>query len=372
VTGVTRITVLTPPGSGAIATIEVRGPRAWETAVSLFKPAGQPMPQTPRLHRFWFGTLGGDVGDEVILAVTATEPETRVEIHCHGGRRAVEWVADLFRKKGCVREETSTEGSDPSQLLAQAPTVRTASILLDQVNGAFRNAVTGVLELLPKDPVAANQAFGKLSRYGPVGRHLIDPWKVIIAGPPNVGKSSLINALAGFQRAIVSEVAGTTRDVVTVPAAFDGWPVELTDTAGLREAEGLEADGIDRARQAVNRADLILWVLDATREELMLPDAVTLAAECPVLLVLNQSDRAVANAPNRPAEAIAVSALTGAGISVLAAAISSRLVPASPRPGEAVPYTHQLADLIERAEQELTNDRPDAAIHLLRACLPAS
>ena len=66
---------------------------------------------------------------------------------------------------------------------------------------------------------------------------------MVVAGPPNVGKSSLVNALAGYQRAVVSEVAGTTRDVVTVQLAFDGWPVELTDTAGLRDAAGPRSRG---------------------------------------------------------------------------------------------------------------------------------
>ena len=89
---------------------------------------------------------------------------------------------------------------------------------------------------------------------------------MVVAGAPNVGKSSLVNALAGFQRSVVSEIAGTTRDVVSVQLAFDGWPVELTDTAGLREAEGLEAEGVARANRALAEADLVLWVwIGATR-----------------------------------------------------------------------------------------------------------
>src|SRR6185369_14624432 len=127
--------------------------------------------------------------------------------------------------------------------LAHAPTLRTASILLDQLHGAFERGVTRILDLLATNPEAAREPLRELARYAPIGRHLVEPWKVVVAGAPNVGKSSLVNALAGFQRAVVSDIAGTTRDVVSVPVAFDGWPVELTDTAGLREAEGLEAAG---------------------------------------------------------------------------------------------------------------------------------
>src|SRR5205823_6640829 len=81
----------------------------------------------------------------------------------------------------------------------------------------------------------------------------------------NVGKSSLINALAGYQRSIVAPTPGTTRDVVRVPVALDGWPVELLDTAGLRgDAPALEAAGIEQAREQAASADLCVWVLDAT------------------------------------------------------------------------------------------------------------
>lgn len=97
----TRVAVLTPAGTGAIATVAVTGPRAWDIARRHFRPAsGKSLPETPELHRFWFGKLAD--GDEVVLAVKAVGPEPAVEVHCHGGRRVVRWVVELFL--GCGRE----------------------------------------------------------------------------------------------------------------------------------------------------------------------------------------------------------------------------------------------------------------------------
>src|SRR5439155_711085 len=98
-----------------------------------------------------------------------------------------------------------------------------------------------------------------------LGRHLTNPWRVVVAGAPNVGKSSLVNALAGYARCVVSPTPGTTRDVVSTLIAVDGWPIELLDTAGLRlPGENLEQQGIALARAAVESADLCLWVIDAS------------------------------------------------------------------------------------------------------------
>ena len=96
-----------------------------------------------------------------------------------------------------------------------------------------------------------------------IGSRLISGWKVALAGRPNVGKSRLLNALAGYTRAIVDPMPGTTRDLVTVRTSMDGWPVELADTAGLRaSADTIEAEGIRRARAYQAEADLRVLVLD--------------------------------------------------------------------------------------------------------------
>jgi tRNA modification GTPase len=235
--------------------------------------------------------------------------------------------------------------------------VKAASVLLDQYHGAFTRAIESVLADLPN----TYDRLRRLAQLAPVGRHLVEPWRVVIAGPPNVGKSSLVNALAGYQRSIVSPTAGTTRDVVGVNLALDGWPVELSDTAGLRDtAESLEAAGIDRAKRQLAAADAVVWVIDLSEPNPVLPDFT------PDLLVGNKSDLAA------PTETVshAISATTGAGVPELGSAIVTRLVPLAPEPGEAIPFTRALADLVERADTAVTAGTIDTARDLLRECLP--
>lgn len=344
----TVVSLLTPPGTGAIATIEVTGPRAWEVARKLFRPAGKPLPEVPQVNQFWFGTLGSD---ELVLAVTSADT---IEVHCHGGRRVVRWMIEQFLANGCIEGRPSHPSDARGGLLQQAPTLRTASILLDQLNGAFANEVRRVLVIFETSPIEARDPLSCLAQLGnTIGRHLVEPWKVVIAGPPNVGKSSLVNALAGYQRSVVSEVAGTTRDAVSVRTAFEGWPVELIDTAGLREAEGLEAEGITLAEQEVTQADLVLWVIDGTTPELT--SASNAIPSKKLLAVINKSDAITGwgSDPNAGDawEMLLVSALTGEGIATLAAEIISKLVPVAPSPGAAIPFTPQLIELIHQAAE---------------------
>jgi tRNA modification GTPase len=384
--GDTRVSVLTPPGTGAIATVAVAGPRAWGLVRWLVRPAGtRPLPESPELHRVWFGTLGEGTGDEVVLAVTRTEPEPAVEVHCHGGRRVVRWVVEQFTARGCV--ETTQDGeeggsSKPTRrdgwalnALQRAPTLRTASILLDQYHGAFDRAVAGILAHLDAGRLEdARGELGQLAAYARVGRHLVEPWKVVVAGPPNVGKSSLVNALAGYQRAVVSDVAGTTRDVVTTAVAFDGWPVELADTAGLRDAAGLEAAGIDLARRALAEADLIVWLIDGSVPRTIWPEWGTdIPKNQTALLVQTKADL-----PSHPGQESAVhdtlpvSAVTGQGVPGLVSAIARTLVPHQPPAGVGVPFTPQLVDAAEAAHTALSAGRTVDAAGILRATVPSA
>jgi tRNA modification GTPase len=364
----TVVSLLTPPGAGAIAVIEVRGPMAYPLAKRLFAPVGKQLPDAPDAGRFWFGMLGGD---EVVLAVTGADA---IEVHCHGGRRVVRWVIERFTAGG-AEERTPCPPGEGFELLQRAPTLRTASILLDQLNGAFALEVQQLLRLLETDPDSVKELLRRLAELGgTVGRHLIEPWKVVIAGPPNVGKSSLVNALAGYQRAVVSEMAGTTRDAVGVRVAFDGWPVELIDTAGLRDAEGLEAEGIERARAVLGGADLVVWVMDATVQEEVWPDDETFAAvHLPLatgwVVVMNKSDRGLERLPGHPIGAIHLSAATGENVPLLVDWIVWRLVPRAPEPGAGVPFAPALIELVAGASAALAGDHPTEAARLLREAI---
>jgi tRNA modification GTPase len=292
--------LLTPPGRGALATIGLVD--AWPVLRELFRTrAGKELPEVPEPGRHWLGRIGTDMADECVLAVRSTD---RVEAHVHGGEAVTGWLLELLQDKG-VRIGSCEEwlSSKAWRMLAHAPTERTAAILLDQIHG-------------PREPSAERRA-----ALAGVGRHLVEPWRVAVAGEPNVGKSSLVNAIAGHERCVVSPTPGTTRDAVAVRVAIDGWPVELIDTAGVREAsEAVEREGVALARETAAAADLVLWVVDATRE----------AAPAPAgaMVVRNKID--LAGGPG-------VSAVTGEGLEELLTTIARRLVPESPLPGEAVP-----------------------------------
>ncbi len=317
----TRYAVLTPPGTGAIAVLAVSGPDAWPLVLRRFRPAGKPLPQSPTLHAVRLGTLGGGAGDEVVVAVTQVAPAVTVEVHCHGGPQVVRMLCELLEAEGCRRAEwwevARDDGFDVAvlPLLAAAPTVRNASILLDQYHGAFRNAV--------RSPGVNVERLRQLT---PVGAHLVTPWNVVVVGVPNAGKSSIVNAIAGYQRSVVTPIAGTTRDAVRVEVAIDGVAVRLTDTAGLRDtSDPLEAEGVRRATALMATADLVVYVLDGT-DPAPVPDGVT-------LVVWNKADLVAA-----PPGLLGVSATTGQGVRELLSRIVATLEPVQPLPGEAVPY----------------------------------
>lgn len=374
----TLATRLTPPGIAAIATIGLRGPAALQMARGLFRPRTNSRRELPdRLEpgQIWLGRFGAEAADEVVLAIKQAEPVPWVEVHCHGGQLVVALLLDTLVQRGartCNALEflDSLTPRNPWRDLAQrrlphAPTTRTAALLLSQCDGHLGTVLEMILSLPEGQPEATEALLGALARHAPVGRHLVEPWQVTVAGAPNVGKSSLVNALAGYQRSIVSPTPGTTRDVVTTAIALDGWPVELADTAGLRQVSGaLEGQGIERARTAAATADLCLWVLDASAEPLW-PDV----SPQGVLLLVNKTDLPPAWDLSRAAGAVHVSARTGAGIPELCDAIARRLVPDPPGPRDGIPFTPELCDAIEQAYAHLTAGRIDETRYVLTGLL---
>jgi tRNA modification GTPase len=177
----------------------------------------------------------------------------------------------------------------------------------------------------------------QLLQFASLGLHLTQPWQVVVAGPPNVGKSSLINAIMGFERTVVWDQPGTTRDVVAVQTAIDGWPVQLSDTAGLRVSDDiLESLGVQQAWERIRTCDLVVLVVDATRhkaEEIrslfeLIPSS---------LLVINKCDLAEVEFDEE--DHVVVSAITGQGMDHLLQSIQRRLIPKPPDAEQAMPWT---------------------------------
>ncbi|HTU91128.1 MAG TPA: GTPase [Gemmataceae bacterium] len=353
----TWIACLTTPGQSALATLGLYGPRAWDVLRKLFRRrSSSELAEKPVGGRFWLGRIGGEVADDVVVAVKQIEPVPWLEVHGHGGREVVRFLIELFREQGlhlCSWEDflrkTSADALSAEAViaLAHAATPRTAGILLDQQHGALGQALEAIQHALERGETAtAEERLAQLARYAPVGRHLTQPWRVVVAGAPNVGKSSLVNALAGYQRSIVAATPGTTLDVVTTRLALDGWLIELADTAGQRsEAEALEEQGIRRARATAAAADLCLWVLDASVPPVW-PDEEIEAVQ----YIVNKIDLPRAWSLECPEGTIQVSAKTRQGLVELCATVAARLVPDPPPSGAAVPFTPRLCEGIAEAQ----------------------
>jgi len=328
-----KIIRLTPVGRGAVASFLLCG----EDAVDSFLPHWKG--KVPNEQPAWGRLQLTDTGECEEAVVHRTD--YGIEIHTHGGEQVAHAVETLFQRYGAVcetwQEHFAAGASQRDWALQQlpfAPTERTAQILLDQYNGAFDREMS-IIEQLPEgDERQRRQA--RLQELIPLGKHLIEPFRVVFAGASNAGKSSLLNAILGFQRSLVHSLPGTTRDVVSGQTALDGFPVTFFDTAGFREtSDDLERRGIDRSHQSLAYADLVIWVIDSTQEERQHPPCPTGAN---LLVCYNKIDLAGAPSGEFPSHStVCVSALTGEGIERLLDEVIRRLVPHPPQPGEAVP-----------------------------------
>jgi tRNA modification GTPase len=345
--------------------VRIWGVGALEVADRAFRPnLGKRLGESP-VGRLRVGRVGAGLGDEVVaVVVVGRGGSLEVEVQCHGGPAAIGLVLEALREggarlrspRGWARHSTGSKiRAEAEVALALAPTVKVAEILLDQANGAFDDELRRILEL-PAE-LALTRLDGLIDR-ARLGTRLVEGWRVVLAGRPNVGKSRLLNALAGYDRAIVAPEPGTTRDVVTVRSAFEGWPVELADTAGLRVAsDPIEAEGVALARTHQREADVVVVILDRS-EPLNDLDRAILAEHPSAVVVANKSDLPASWDETRVG-AFAISAERGDGVEELIAAIAARLVPNPPQPGQAVPFRSVQVRRLRAIRECYLGGRPD-------------
>lgn len=340
--------VWTPSGRGAVATIRVRGDLATlsDGIAGFFQAAsGRSLAETPQ-QRISFGRWGRDAAEEVVVCRAGPDA---CEVHCHGGDAAVRRILIDLQSLGCevvdwqsqLEAERGMWEREDADALSHATTLRAAGWIAAQA-GRMERAMAELTALIADGQ--REQAMARASEilaWANFGLHLTRPWEVVLAGRPNVGKSSLINALVGFERSIVFDEPGTTRDVVTAETALDGWAIRFSDTAGQRgSSNDLEAAGIARAREAFASADARLLLIDIS--EPPQDDDRRLLAEWPdALVVAHKADLPDAWDQSLPRDAIRVSSLLRTGLQELSAALVSRLIPVLPTDQAVIPLTER-------------------------------
>lgn len=328
--------LLTSPGPAAIAIVRVCGLAAAAFVERHFHTRPASTTDTWRAGQLMRATLvdtDGAARDDILVSVHATPPRWDLRLHLHGNPSLVRLCTRWLRTCGLVEhsEEHTTLWptadlleAEACTLLPQMLTQRAAAWLLQNLP---RLRETVALLLATDSQLAAQQTCREMAGRFEIVQWFTRPLRVVLAGPPNAGKSTLANALADQAVSVVSPTPGTTRDWVQIPGETHGFPVIWLDTAGLRHsANALEAAAVARTHRLIEEADAVVVVLDATPEAAE-PRAAFLRAYAnlwPVCVALNKSDRTASAAavvetlPNAWRDrAVAISALRRTGLASL-------------------------------------------------------
>ncbi|GAK47494.1 GTPase and tRNA-U34 5-formylation enzyme TrmE [Secundilactobacillus oryzae JCM 18671] len=362
--------IATPPGEGGISIIRVSGEDAIGIVNHLYK--GKNLDQVDS-HTINYGHIldveTKSVVDEVMVSVmrapkTYTKEDV-VEVNCHGGLVATNEILQLilsqgarmaepgeFTKRAFLNGRLDLSQAEAVMDLIRAKTDRSMKVALNQLDGSLsrliKNLRQDILEvlaqvevnidypeyddvetlttnLLKEKATEVRQSIDQLLKTAKQGKVLRDGLATAIVGRPNVGKSSLLNHLLHEDKAIVTDVAGTTRDVIEEFVNVRGVPLKLVDTAGIRDTDDkVEKIGVERSRQAINTADLIMVVINAS-EPLIEEDKelLRLTADKKRLVILNKTDlpRQVSDEDlaewAQPEDIIGTSVLTNSGLDQL-------------------------------------------------------
>ncbi len=410
--------IATPIGEGGIGIVRLSGKDAVDIADRIFLPRGAKKLKDVSSHTITYGFIvdpsSGDKIDEVLATVmrgprTYTREDV-VEINCHGGILPLKTVLQLLLREGAriaepgefTRRAFLNGRIDLSQAEAVIDIIKARSdqaerLALAQLEGKLSMRITGLqdrittlcayveaqidfpedeLETVKKNEIvetmrAVSKDLLYLSAGYEAGRFFRDGVATAIVGKPNVGKSSLLNALLEKDRAIVTEMPGTTRDVIEDTLNIQGLPLRIMDTAGIRETHNLaEAEGIKRGLKAVEGADIVIAVLDSSMpvdkadEELLR----AVAYKRTIVLVNKCDIRSPGFAvPEGPTNVVEASALTGEGISELKDMIYCVCISSGVRGETEVPlitnirHKHSLdraSQALDEAVNSLLNDIP--------------
>jgi tRNA modification GTPase len=395
------------PGEGSVAIVRISGPQAEAIGRQLFVAPGD---QAWDSHRVLYGHVrdpasGERLDEALLLLMKAPRSFTRedvVELHCHGGLIAVARVLELVLASGARRARPGefsqraflngrldlTRAEAISELIT-ARSRRAAQLALAGLDGGLQRRISALRERLldqlaelearvdfeedlpPLDPQAlvaeleaVRQELQGLVAEASVGQLLREGLKVAIIGRPNVGKSSLLNALSRRERAIVTELPGTTRDLLESELVLQGVPLTLLDTAGIRATDDpVERLGIERSRQALAAADAVLLLVDLSEglTEADIELCAQVPAGVPSLVVGNKVDRAAGDPPAQVD--VVISALKGSGLEELAAALLARCGH-SLGPGLEVALNSRQRDLAAAAATSLAGSLEAAAAGL--------